>query len=454
MEPRRKVSYFYDASLGDFYYGPTHPMKPHRVRMAHDLIVRYDLYKHLQAFTPQPCASEDMSAFHSEDYLEALQSVNIKAADKKSDNAQRDRLKNQFNLGVADCPVFPNIFDYCQSYAGASIGAAVQLNYGHADICINWAGGLHHARKCKASGFCYINDIVLAILELLKYHRRVLYLDIDVHHGDGVEEAFYTTDRVMTVSFHKYGKDFFPGTGNITSVGAGAGQYYSVNVPLEDGMDDESFDQLFVPIMDTIMARYQPDAIVLQSGADSLAGDRLGKFNLTIQGHARCHEYMMKIGKPLLVLGGGGYKIVNVARCWTYETAVLLGQAQNMQSDMPPNEYYELFKPDYSLFIKKDTSMRNENTTQKCDKLRTMVLENLRHVSAVNGSTVEVDPAVLAAQQQLAAGQQQQRQRRPQWDSPSPTDTAGNRSSANGHTNGSGSSPAEQDMDDVRDMSD
>eukprot|EP00879_Flechtneria_rotunda_P031981 GHRR01035122.1.p1 GENE.GHRR01035122.1~~GHRR01035122.1.p1 ORF type:complete len:335 (+),score=67.92 GHRR01035122.1:824-1828(+) len=326
MDNKRKVSYFYDAELGDFYYGPTHPMKPHRVRMAHDLIVRYDLYKHLQVFTPVPCPSDDMCAFHSKEYLTGLKSVDqFKGADKRTEKAHYERLKDTFNLGVADCPVFANIFKYCQSYTGASIGAAVQLNYGHADICINWAGGLHHARKGRASGFCYINDIVLAILELLKYHRRVLYLDIDVHHGDRVEEAFYTTDRVMTVSFHKYDGEFFPGTGNLGEVGAGPGQYYAINVPLSDGMDDESYEGLFRPIMDTIMAKYQPDAIVLQSGADSLTGDRLGKFNLTIQGHARCHEYMMRFGKPMLVLGGGGYKIVNVARCWTYETAVLTG---------------------------------------------------------------------------------------------------------------------------------
>lgn len=93
-------------------------------------------------------------------------------------------------------------------------GGAVKLNHGESDIAINWAGGLHHAKKSEASGFCYINDIVLAILELLKYHARVLYIDIDIHHGDGVEEAFYTTDRVMTVSFHKYG-EYFPGTGDI-----------------------------------------------------------------------------------------------------------------------------------------------------------------------------------------------------------------------------------------------
>jgi histone deacetylase 1/2 len=109
------------------------------------------------------------------------------------------------------------------------VGGAIKLNHGQADIAINWAGGLHHAKKSEASGFCYCNDIVLGILELLKYHPRVVYIDIDIHHGDGVEEAFYTTNRVMTVSFHKYG-EYFPGTGDAGDVGADEGKNYAVNL--------------------------------------------------------------------------------------------------------------------------------------------------------------------------------------------------------------------------------
>lgn len=105
--------------------------------------------------------------------------------------------------------MFDGLFEFCQLSAGGSVAGAIKLNKQACDIALNWGGGLHHAKKSEASGFCYVNDIVLAILELLKYHQRVLYIDIDIHHGDGVEEAFYTTDRVMTVSFHKYG-EYFP----------------------------------------------------------------------------------------------------------------------------------------------------------------------------------------------------------------------------------------------------
>lgn len=148
--------------------------------------------------------------------------------------------------------------------------------------------------------------------------QRVLYIDIDIHHGDGVEEAFYTTDRVMTVSFHKFG-DYFPGTGDVRDVGYGKGKYYSLNVPLDDGIDDESYQSLFKPIMSKVMEVFQPGAVVLQCGADSLSGDRLGCFNLSVKGHAECVRFMRSFNVPLLLVGGGGYTIRNVARCWCYE---------------------------------------------------------------------------------------------------------------------------------------
>ena len=232
------------------------------------------------------------------------------------------RQLQRFNVGE-DCPVFDGMFEFCQLYTSGSIGGAIRLNQDVSDIVINWAGGLHHAKKSEASGFCYVNDCVLAILELLKKHPRVLYIDIDIHHGDGVEEAFYTTDRVMTLSFHKFG-EYFPGTGDVKDKGFGTGENYAINCPLHDGMDDDSFVFMFKPIISKIMEVYQPGAIVLQCGADSLSGDRLGCFNLSIEGHAHCVQFVKSFNVPTLVLGGGGYTLGNVPRCWTYETSVLL----------------------------------------------------------------------------------------------------------------------------------
>uniref|UniRef100_A0A3B3CI74 Histone deacetylase 3 n=1 Tax=Oryzias melastigma TaxID=30732 RepID=A0A3B3CI74_ORYME len=207
--------------------------RPHRLSLTHSLVLHYGLYKKMMVFKPYKASQHDMCRFHSEDYIDFLQKV--------SPNNMQGFTKslNTFNVGD-DCPVFPGLFEFCSRYTGASLQGATQLNHKICDIAINWAGGLHHAKKFEASGFCYVNDIVISILELLKYHPRVLYIDIDIHHGDGVQEAFYLTDRVMTVSFHKYGNYFFPGTGDMYEVGAESGRYCCLNVPLRDGIDDQS----------------------------------------------------------------------------------------------------------------------------------------------------------------------------------------------------------------------
>lgn len=197
------------------------------------------------------------------------------------------------------------MLDFCRFYTGASLQGARKLITNQSDISINWSGGLHHAKKKEASGFCYVNDIVLATLELLRFFPRVLYVDIDVHHGDGVQEAFYNSgisnylnqsllfhhsfvssftricinvghllDRVMSVSFHKYDGQFFPGTGAIDEIGVGRGKNYSINVPLQENIDDESYSYIFKSVMTNVMDTFKPSAIVLQCGTDSLAGDR------------------------------------------------------------------------------------------------------------------------------------------------------------------------------------
>ena len=170
----------------------------------------------------------------------------------------------------------------------------------------------------------------------------MLYIDIDIHHGDGVEEAFYLTDRVMTCSFHKF-KDYFPGTGHIDDVGKDDGEYYAVNFPLDEGLDDESFITIFKPVILEIMTRFRPEAVVLQCGADSLAGDRLGCFNLSVKGHGEAVRYMKSFNVPLMLLGGGGYTLRNVPRCWTYETSIILDE--ELQNELPHNDHLAYFSP-------------------------------------------------------------------------------------------------------------
>ena len=364
-----RIVYFYDEDVGNFFYASNHPMKPHRIRMTHNLILAYDLYKKMRVLRPMRASATDMTRFHTNEYVEFLQA----ATPEKTQNQQG--LSDKFNIGE-DSPVFEGLYEFCQISAGGSISAARELNSGKADIAINWAGGLHHAKKAGASGFCYVADCVLGILELLKRYDRVMYIDIDIHHGDGVEEAFITTDRVLTVSFHKYG-DFFPGTGHVDDIGIGRGKHYAVNVPLKDGMDDESYKRLFQPIIRRLIEWYRPQAILLQCGSDSLTGDRLGTFNLTIKGHAECVKYVKSFGIPMLVAGGGGYTVRNVARCWAYETAVLLDQ--EIADELPYNDYLGYYGPDYRLHLQ-PSNMENLNTPEILDGIYQKVVENLRHL--------------------------------------------------------------------------
>ncbi|KAL3093089.1 hypothetical protein niasHT_022539 [Heterodera trifolii] len=376
---RKRVAYYYDSNVGNYYYGQGHVMKPHRIRMTHHLLLNYGVYRHLDVYRPFPASLEDMTRFHSEEYMDFLRSATPETL------KQFNKQMLKFNVGE-DCPVFDGLFEFCQLSSGGSLAAAVKLNKQKSEIAINWMGGLHHAKKSEASGFCYTNDIVLGILELLKYHKRVLYVDIDVHHGDGVEEAFYTTDRVMTVSFHKYG-DFFPGTGELKDIGAGRGRNYSVNVPLKDGITDETYQLIFQPIMRKVMEVFQPSAVVLQCGADSLNGDRLGPFNLTLKGHGKCVEFFRDCNLPLMILGGGGYTPRNVARCWTYETSLAVDI--DISDELPYNDYFEYFAPNYRLHIDASNET-NHNTEEYLRTVQNSVLENLSNLSHV--PSVQMQP--------------------------------------------------------------
>lgn len=337
---------------------------------------------------PRARTREEILQFHADDYVDFLASV---SPDNQEEFSMQMRRFNLGAVGEADCPVFDGMFEYFQIYTGGSVGGASLINEGEADIVMNWSGGMHHAKKGEASGFCYINDIVLGILELLKSHQRVLYVDIDIHHGDGVEEAFYCTDRVMTVSFHKYG-DFFPGTGAVGDVGHANGKLYAVNVPLGDGMDDDSYKMMFEPIMAKVMEMYQPGAVVICGGADSLSGDKLGCFNLSLQGHSNCIEYLAKYNIPMLVLGGGGYTMRNVSRCWCYETGKLLGI--DLPDDIPPEAYsgYDYYMDTHRLRIEV-SNMKNANSKEQLEKIRTEILENLSKLPpAPNGAMAAVAP--------------------------------------------------------------
>lgn len=190
----------------------------------------------------------------------------------------------------------------------------------------------------------------------------------------------------MTVSFHKYG-EYFPGTGELRDIGVGNGKYNSVNFPLRDGITDKTYKSAFEPVIGAVMEYYKPDAIVLQCGGDSLSGDRLGCFNLSMKGHANCVKFVKSFNKPTLVLGGGGYTMRNVARTWAYETGALIGMELGPQ--LPYNDYYEYFAPDYELNVL-PSNMDNANSMEYLKRITEEVISNLRHTGTPSVQMTEV----------------------------------------------------------------
>lgn len=334
----------YDETIGLHSYGQDHPMNPFRITMTHSLVKSFGFDKKMTLYKP---VTMDMS-YHPKSFIDSLG-----------------------QHSTPDCPAFENIKTFSIRYASASINGALLINSGMYDYVINWAGGLHHAHKNEASGFCFTNDIVMAILELLNVYERVMYIDIDVHHGDGVEEAFFDNDRVLTCSIHKYGDGFFPDTGTLITT-----RHKAINVPLQNGIDDASYEYIYEPIITRAIEKFRPNVIVFQSGADSLGEDRLGVFNLSIKGHADCLGFVMKFNIPLLVLGGGGYTIRNVSRCWAYETAILCGER-------PPevipedNPFFNHFEPGYELNPEFDVKYENQNKRKYLDSISGFILDKI-----------------------------------------------------------------------------
>ncbi|XP_047057231.1 histone deacetylase clr6-like [Lolium rigidum] len=384
---KRRVCYYYDPGIANVDYGAHHVMVPRRVAMTHGLVTSYKLLPDMELLRTRPATEDELAGILTDDYLRLLR--DLTPGTYRADTAGRHHIGALSGDERNDNPVIDGLWDYCARYAGGSLAAARALGSGKSDIAINWSGGMHHACSGEASGFCYVNDIVLAIRELLAAFPRVLYVDIDVHHGDGVEKYFAADGRVMTVSFHQYGRGgkggdtfFFPGTGSAEDVGEGAGKYRTLNVPMKAGMDDAGYRELFVPIMREVMGVFRPDAIVLQCGADSLSGDRLGEFNLSVRGHAECVRYLRSFNVPLLLLGGGGYTINHVASCWCYETAVAVGKEKEIPDDIPHHGYEHYYKDQgYKLHYGVTKVGRNAaGTKEHMDNIRNEALKNVQNL--------------------------------------------------------------------------
>ena len=366
-------NFYTDFSFGNFFYNIGHPMKPLRINILNEMIFSYGLHSFFNFKNSKKITTYEIINFHSMFYLKNDLKYGKKNFEKNKYDIDFFFHKNSNQ----DCPVFKGILDYCQIYTSASISSASDLSPKEYKYCINWMGGYHHAKKKSASGFCYINDIVLCILELLKTFDRVLYIDIDVHHGDGVEEAFQLSNRVLCVSFHKFKKFFFPETGNIVDNGLGLGKNFSLNIPYKDGIKDSSYYEIYELVISRIVEKFNPDSIVLQAGADSLSGDKLGNFNISPDCHGKCINFVKMLKIPFVILGGGGYKKKNVARCWTKETALLCDK--KLDNKIPFNKYSNLFYPSFTLDFP-ISGVIDKNSKSYLNLLKRKILKNIMKI--------------------------------------------------------------------------
>lgn len=329
MPNTKKPVFIYSQELEKYSYPPDSMFVTQRAAKTRELLMSLGLLdgKCGRESAPVRATKSELKNFHSTKYLEALQRA---AAGKMS----REHLS--MGLGTPDCPVFKDMFDFASWACGATLTGAELILSGETNIAFNPSGGFHHARAEKASGFCYLNDLVLACMRFSNNDKRVLYLDIDAHHGDGVQEAFYATNQVMVISLHESGKTLWPGTGFEDEIGNGAGKGFTVNVPLPIGIWDAAYLEVFTEIVIPLIKAYEPDIFVLQSGMDALAGDGLAHLELTNNAHAEIIDRLLRFNKPMLVTGGGGYHVDNTVRGWALVWEILCGSGDesNLASGM------------------------------------------------------------------------------------------------------------------------
>ena len=317
--------FIHSNEIERYRYPPDCPFKTQRAKMTKDILVSMDCFTGdgREEIAPVPAADERLLSFHSPDYIEALKRAS------KGDFKARDLF---FGLGTDDCPVFRDLFDYARLASGASVTGARLLLDGRATLVFNPSGGYHHALSAAAGGFCYINDVVLACKEFARAGKKVFCLDLDVHHGNGTQEAFFRDPSVFTVSLHESGETLFPWGGFENEIGEGSGRGFNVNVPFPAHTDDETYCAVFREIVPPLVSAYHPDALVLEIGMDVLSVDPLAHFKMTNNALADILSLLMRYDLPTLVVGGGGYNAESTARGWALAWCVLCGL--ETESDM------------------------------------------------------------------------------------------------------------------------
>jgi acetoin utilization protein AcuC len=320
-----ELDVFWDPALVSYDFGPGHPLAPVRVRLTMELAAALDVLPEPRTF--RPASYDELVTAHDPAYVEAV---------------RRGSPDRRYGLGTPDNPVFAGMHEASALVAGATLAAASAVWSGEAEHAANIAGGLHHAMRDHASGFCVYNDPVLAITWLLdRGAERVAYVDIDVHHGDGVQAAFYNDPRVLTISLHEEPATLFPGTGLPTEIGTGAGTGYAVNVALPAGTTDAGWLRAFDAIVPPLLRAFDPQILVSQHGCDSHFLDPLAHLELSVDAQRQAHSWLHDLahevaGGRWLLTGGGGYALVQVVpRSWTHLLAIAAGSPVSPQTATP-----------------------------------------------------------------------------------------------------------------------
>ncbi|MTV50264.1 acetoin utilization protein AcuC [Heliobacillus mobilis] len=306
----------YSPEFHAYQFGPEHPFHPLRLDVTVDLIGQTGIVEPEQIVDPEMCTRDDLLPVHAEGFIDAIEQASRQEAPTS--------LLKTYGLDTDDTPPFPGMDEATRLVVGATMQGAKLIMEGKADHVFQIAGGLHHAHRNRASGFCVFNDAAVAIAYLQrKYGIRVLYIDTDAHHGDGVQSIFYDDPMVLTISIHETGRYLFPGTGNAEERGRFDGYGFSINVPLEPYTEDDSFIDLYERSVEPLVKAFQPDFIITQNGCDAHYLDPLTHLALT----TRTYEAIPRLAHRLahtycqgrwLALGGGGYDHWRVVpRAWT-----------------------------------------------------------------------------------------------------------------------------------------
>jgi acetoin utilization protein AcuC len=308
--------FYHSRELARYDFGPDHPFKPERSQKTFELCNRYGVLDHQHmALKNPPCLTrEKLLLAHSDEYLNILERISA---------GEIFQEMFQFGIGTEDNPPLKGIYEWSVKCAGGTWEGMTELLDKDTDIVFNPLGGFHHALRSQAQGFCYINDLVIAIKEALNHEARITYLDIDAHHGNGVQEAFYSEDRVQFISLHESGKYIYPYTGRVEESGEGRGEGFTVNIPLPPNTDDEVYLEAFHRIVIPLIKGFVPDVVVAEIGADTMISDPLTDLMLTNNSYTEIIKELKGLCRKILATGGGGYDIYRTARCWTLAWAIL-----------------------------------------------------------------------------------------------------------------------------------